>query len=210
MNSPFPADDNESPSDDDGDSPLLDASDDEDECFIGDDDSDGEDADQNRFLSALTNFIHTAKLNKTTTGALLSLLQKTQSLEIKDIPKTTHSLWKKLRIEFAFEKFHYCSVCFTELVSYQDVCPKCKTTKHTTNSELCIFGLANEIQRVVRSNADVISWYRSCQNRIPCDIVNGNVDTLILAGLRQFSFSSRRNLPETGDNRAFTESDSEH
>lgn len=77
-------------------------------CF--DDRQDGglrdEESDQRRFASELTNFIHTAKLNKTTTSVLLSLLRTTCSLEMENIPKTTHALWKKLRIEFAFEKFY--------------------------------------------------------------------------------------------------------
>lgn len=210
MTSTFLADSNEFPSDEDGYCSSLDGNDDEDGCWIVDDEPNGEDASQDWFLSELTNFIHTAKLNKTSTSSLLSLLRTTHSLEIKDIPKTTHSLWKKLRIEFAFDKFYYCSICFAELVNYHDICPTCKRTKHTTNSELCVFSLANEIQRVVRSNVDVISWYRSCKNRIPCDIVNGSIDQKIIAELRLCSLSFRRNLPETGDDGAFTESDSEH
>ena len=96
---------------------------------------------------------------------------------MKEIPKTADALWKKLEIEFAFEKFYYCSLCFAELMKHQDVCSKCSTAEKTTNSELCVFSLTNEIQRVVLANADVIDWYRLYEHRIPCDIVNGKVDT---------------------------------
>jgi hypothetical protein len=113
-----------------------------------------------KVMEKMTDFIHTAKLNKVTTTVLLSLLRTTCSFDVQDIPKTTNALWKELQIDFAFEKFYHCSLCFTELVKHQDVCPNCDAAMTTTNSELCVFSLANELQRVVRSNVDVMDWYR--------------------------------------------------
>ena len=184
----FPTDRDENSSEDDGSSALFDDGEGEYEYSISDEGLHDEESGQHRFASELTNFIHTAKLNKVTTSVLLSLLRTTCSLEMENIPKTTHALWKKLRVEFAFEKFYYCSCCFTELVNHRAVCSKCSVTENPTNSELCVFSLTNEIQRVVRSNSDVIDWYRSCDHRIPCDIVNGNVDSALIFELQRLLF----------------------
>ena len=182
----FPTDRDENSSENDGFSPLFDDREGEYDYSISDGDLPDEESGQHRFASELMNFIHTAKLNKVTTGVLLSLLRTTCSLERENIPKRTSPLWKELHIDFAFEKFYYCSCCCTELVKHQAVCSKCSATENPMNSELCVFSLTNEIQRVVRSNSDVIEWYRSHEHRIPCDIVNGNVDSIIIFECRGY------------------------
>lgn len=140
-------------------------------------DSDGgsinqENIQQQQFLSQLTDFIHTAHLNKTTTSILLSLLRSTSSLTTEFIPKTPEALWKQLGVTFSYRTFYYCSTCFSELVRYQDTCSICNS-KERANSELCIFSIKDEIDRVVQSNIDVIEWYRAPENQIIADLVNG-------------------------------------
>lgn len=125
-----------------------------------------------QYFSHLVNFIHAANLNKTTTQLLLKLLRKTCSLTMDNIPKTANALWQQLGVAFAFEKFFYCSVCFTELLQYQDICLNCNV-KQTPNSELFVFSIEHELQRVIRSNIDVIQWYSLPEHQIIADIVNG-------------------------------------
>jgi hypothetical protein len=134
--------------------------------------TDYENLNQQRFLSQLTNFMHAAQLNKTNSSSLLSLLRSTCSFTIDSIPRTTDALWQELGIAFTFKTFYYCSICFTELTRYQDSCSICNL-KEKANSELCIFSISDEIERVVQSNIDLIQWYSSPEHQIAADIVNG-------------------------------------
>ncbi|CAF1297369.1 unnamed protein product [Rotaria magnacalcarata] len=133
----------------------------------------GDNTSEDHFLSQLVNFIHSANLNKTTTNSLLSLLRSKCSCNAGGIPKTIDALWKLLDIKFDFDTYYFCSMCFAELLKYDDVCPTC-CSKGTVNSELCIFSLSNEIDRVVKSNIDLIRWYSIPENQLVADVVNGN------------------------------------
>ena len=132
---------------------------------------------QQQFLSQLTDFIHTAHLNKTATSILLSLLRWTSSLTTDFIPKTSDALWKQLGVTFSYRTFYYCSTCCSELEQYQDTCSRC-SSKEKANSELCIFSINDEIERVVQSNIDIIEWYRVHENQMIADVVNGNQNTI--------------------------------
>jgi len=129
---------------------------------------------QHRYLSELVDFIHAARLNKTTTSSLLSLLRATNPCTTRAIPKTTHALWEQLDVKFTFKTFYFCSVCFNELHQYQDICSICNF-KSQANSELCIFSLADELKRVVKSTIDVIHWYSVPEHQIVSDIINGKL-----------------------------------
>ncbi|CAF3953082.1 unnamed protein product [Rotaria sordida] len=125
-----------------------------------------------QFLSQLMNFIRDACLNKTTTEALLALLRSTCSFGIDNIPKTTNSLWQQVGVAFTYKRFYYCSICFMELIHYQDCCSHCKI-KSKPNSELFIFSIDDELKRIVQTNIDVIRWYSVPDHQINADIVNG-------------------------------------
>ena len=127
---------------------------------------------QDRFFSQLTDFIHCAKLNKTTTMSLLSLLRTTNALSTDIIPKSANGLWEQLGVKFGFESFYFCSICLRELRNYQDICSVCDS-KEKANCELCVFSLKEELERVVKSTIDVIQWYRIPQNQIVADVING-------------------------------------
>lgn len=88
-----------------------------------------------QFITNMIDFIHSARLNKTTTNTFLSLLRSKISFPSIEIPKSTDALWKKLEINFYFEKFDYCSTCFNQLPSFQDTCGICGL-KDYANSEL--------------------------------------------------------------------------
>ncbi|CAF4427093.1 unnamed protein product [Rotaria sp. Silwood2] len=134
--------------------------------------TDYENAYQIQFLSKLINFIHDARLTKTTTEALLALLRSTCSFGVDNIPKTINGSWQQLGVAFTYKRFYYCSICFMELIHYQDCCSYCKI-KSKPNSELCIFSIDDELKRVVQSNIDVIQWYSVPEHQINADIVNG-------------------------------------
>ena len=141
---------------------------------------DAESIHQQRVLSQLIEFIHTAKLNKSTTTSLLSLLRSIRFSTIDQIPKTTDGLWKQLDIQFYFDTFYFCSECFLSLNTYQDICPHC-SLKQRANSELCIFSLADEIKRVLESNIEVIQWYSLHKHHFIADIVNGSSHIVVLS-----------------------------
>lgn len=125
-----------------------------------------------RFLSQLTNFIHAANLNKTTTQSLLALLRSTCSLRMDNIPKSTNALRKTLGVSFTYKASFYCSSYFQELHQYQDICSSCNTKK-TPNSELYVFSIEDELERIVCSHTELIKWYSLPKNHITTDIVNG-------------------------------------
>jgi recombinational DNA repair protein RecR len=127
---------------------------------------------QHNFLSQLIDFIHAAKLNKTTTKSLLTLLRSTNSFTTDIIPKTTNALWEQLGVKFTFNTFYFCSTCFNELHGYQDICSVCNL-KEKANSELCVFSLAEEIERVVKSTINIIKWYSLPENQIVADLIHG-------------------------------------
>ena len=108
-----------------------------------------------KLFSELISFIHSAKLNKKATASLLSLLRSTTSLTINHIPKTTNALWQQLGVLFKYKTYNYCSTCFTELMQCDDSCPSC-SIKNKPNSELCICSINEELERVVRSNINLI------------------------------------------------------
>ena len=134
---------------------------------------------EHHFFSQLIDFIHSAKLNKTTTTSLLSLLRTSKSFTT-DIPKTTNALWQKLGVKFAFKIFYFCSLCFKELNHYQDACPTCHSNEKA-NSELCAFSLAEEIERVVKSTIDIIKWYSVPENQLVADVIQGKLHTNIVS-----------------------------
>ena len=134
---------------------------------------------QHQLFSQLINFIHDAKLNKTTTRSLLKLLHSTCLCTADEIPKTIDALWQQLGVAFTFKTFYYCSTCFMELIRYQDICPECNL-KVKANSELCIFSISDELERVVQSNINVIQWYSLPEHQIIADIVNGMSYTIVL------------------------------
>ncbi|CAF1331125.1 unnamed protein product [Adineta steineri] len=133
--------------------------------------SDYENVYRHHFLSQLTNFIHFARLNKTATTSLLSLLKTTKSFSA-NIPKTTNALWEQVGVKFTFKTFYYCSSCFEELNSYQDLYIRCNS-KEKANSEFCLFSLAEELERVVKSATDIIEWYSTPKNQLAGDVIKG-------------------------------------
>jgi hypothetical protein len=142
--------------------------------------SDYENVHQHHFLAQLIHFIHAAKLNKTTTTSLLSLLRTTKSFTTDFIPKTTNALWEQLGVKFPFERFYFCSLCFKELHRYQDICTMCNS-KEKANSELCVFSLTEEIERVVKSTIDIIKWYSVPENELVSDVIKGKLHANIFS-----------------------------
>jgi hypothetical protein len=132
--------------------------------------TDKESRNYQNFLYKIVDFVRQSNLTKSSTSSLLSLLQLTNRSSIQAIPTTTDSLWKQLNISFDYETFFYCSTCFSPLVKFQDTCTICNN-KQRNNSELCIFSLAHELQRVVRSNIKLIEWYQLKEHQINADIV---------------------------------------
>ncbi|CAF4711595.1 unnamed protein product, partial [Rotaria sp. Silwood1] len=133
--------------------------------------SDYENVHQHHFVSQLIDFIHTAKLNKTTTTSLLSLLRTTKSFTT-DIPKTSNSLWEQLGVKFIFKTYYFCSFCFKQLDKYQDICTMCNS-KQKANAEFCVFSPNEEIERVVKSTIDIIKWYSVPENQFAADVIRG-------------------------------------
>lgn len=125
-----------------------------------------------RFFCQLIDFIRSAQLSKTTTTSLLRLLRATKALTTDIIPKTANALWNQLGVKFGFKCYYFCSTCLQELRRYQDICSMCPS-KGKANSELCVFSLEGEIERVVKSTLDIIKWYRIGENQIMADVVNG-------------------------------------
>ncbi|CAF2923954.1 unnamed protein product [Rotaria sp. Silwood2] len=123
--------------------------------------SDYENVHQHHFLSQLIDFIHTAKLNKTTTTSLLSLLRTTKSFTT-DIPKTSHSLWEQLGVKFIFKTYYFCSFCFKQLDEYRDICTMCNS-KQKANAEFLVPCAENQFA------ADVIrgEWYQRINTTEP-------------------------------------------
>jgi hypothetical protein len=126
------------------------------------------------FFSDLINFIHCAHLNKSATATLLSLLRSTSELEATEIPRTNKDLWERMDIKFGYESFYYCSTCFKPLTAYHDVCSSCSFAS-MKNSELYVFTLLDELERVVLSNIQLINWYSSNKNHFISDIVKGKL-----------------------------------
>lgn len=164
---------------------VIDFQDDYDLCSISSDDDllksnmdvlmlvDREEQNQQAFLIKMIDFIHRAQLNKINTNNFLSLLHSTKSLATLDTPKTINKLWEFLNVRFNFDMFYFCSTCFTKLKAFQDICSSCMLKQHA-NSELCIFSLGNELERVVQSTFDLMEWYKLNKTHIPSDIINSN------------------------------------
>lgn len=123
------------------------------------------------FLQQIMEFIHDANLNKTDTNSLLNLLR--QSKSSYNIPSTTKQLLKKLNINFHYEVFIYCSTCLSLMNSFQEKCRLCSNINRKTNSELIVFSISDELNRVVSSNFDLIKWYQLPENQVTSDIVEG-------------------------------------
>ena len=154
------------------------------EDFVDDDSSDfeedenktltnGENKKTQKVLIEIIKFIQQSNLNKTATSSLLSLLRSAHTLNIHDIPTSKTALWKKLNISFNHDSFFFCTNCFQQLKKFQDICIMCNNKK-SANSELHIFSLENEIERVVAANIKLIEWYELKENQIAADIVNSN------------------------------------
>ena len=86
--------------------------------------SDRDNANQQQFFSQLVNFIHDAKLNKTTTRSLLTLLRSTSLCTVDEIPKTTDALWQYLGVAFTFKTLYYCSICFYGIMAISRYMPR--------------------------------------------------------------------------------------
>ncbi|CAF2631988.1 unnamed protein product [Rotaria sp. Silwood2] len=140
-----------------------------------------------KFLYKMVDFIRQSNLNKTSTSLLLSLLRLTNTSTIRDIPTTTNSLWKQLDVSFTYETFFFCSSCFSPLIRFEDKCVVCNNNQRN-NSELYIFSLLHELQRVVRSNIKLIEWYQQHEHQINADIVNSKAQITQRTILQLVSF----------------------
>ncbi|CAF3121624.1 unnamed protein product [Rotaria sp. Silwood2] len=135
---------------------------------------DSENKKNKSFFIEIVKFIRQSNLNKTTTISLLSLLRSVHKLNIHDIPTATDALWKKLDISFNYESFFFCTNCFQQLTKFTDICFMCNN-KRNVNSELCIFSLVNEIERVVAANIKLMEWYELPENQTGADIINSPI-----------------------------------
>ncbi|CAF2835274.1 unnamed protein product [Rotaria sp. Silwood2] len=135
---------------------------------------DSENKKNKSFFIEIVKFIRQSNLNKTTTISLLSLLRSVHKLNIHDIPTATDALWKKLDISFNYESFFFCTNCFQQLTKFTDICFMCNN-KRNVNSELCIFSLVNEIERVVAANIKLMEWYELPEHQTGADIINSPI-----------------------------------
>lgn len=134
-----------------------------------------EDEDQ-IFYQQVIEFIRDANLNKTTASSLLSLLRSSTSCG--NMPSSLDELLKRLNISFHYDVFTYCSNYSSPLETLQDICGACDNLNRKPNSELIVFTLLGELQRVIRSNIKLIQWYSYPENQYESDVVNGYLSNL--------------------------------
>ena len=123
------------------------------------------------FLHQISQLIRDANLNKIATSSLLSLLESL--ICCNQIPTSPEQLFQQLGIKFHYDAYVFCSTCFTSLERFQDRCSYCKISVRKANSELIVFSVADELQRVVESNIELIKWYSIRENQLNSDIVHG-------------------------------------
>jgi hypothetical protein len=128
---------------------------------------------EQKFLQQLMEFAHDANLNKTTMSTLLSLLQSAKSRD--QIPRNASQLLKQLDVQMYYDVYTYCSTCLSSLERPQGRCVNCSPPDRKPNSELILFSISDELQRVVSSNIQLIRWYSLPENQLNSDIVKGRL-----------------------------------
>jgi hypothetical protein len=131
------------------------------------------DARRQSLLYELVAFILNTNLDKTKVSSLLHLLRTVAP--DSDLPRTSAALWEELGVEFSYETTFYCSnpKCFARLTHFRDVCTVCTSQYRLPNSELIIFPIQKELERLVQRNIELIEWYRQQSNQIPADVISG-------------------------------------